>query len=417
MSEDKLTAAESVRSEVGNIAAIEGLRGIAVLWVLLFHYLSIREGKFADPFIALVNSANVTRIVGHHGFLGVDLFFLITGFLLTLPWFKHALEHRPAPSAREFYWRRARRILPAYYVQLAVLFFICVPLLHAALWTQATRYTASNLLLHIGFLHYTTPYSSASLSINGPLWTLALEMQYYLLLPLIALAFVRRPYATAVLMILLTAAWRVLAAFDLDPLIAIYEDIGRRWDVPETALRQLATTQLPGYLGHFALGILCGRAWLLTRAHRMKVTEAGLLAALFAGSLLGLYALLANAYPVQGERTWLLVPALMALAMWASVSMRPTWGTRILGFSPLALVGRISYSMYLYHLPALLLFNKYAPADLGIAAFPSYFVGIIAVSTLSFHYIERPFMQRVGRRVAKVPPPTSTQSNSSTTGW
>jgi peptidoglycan/LPS O-acetylase OafA/YrhL len=274
----------------------------------------------------------------------------------------------------------------------------------------------NNLLLHIGFLHYTTPYSSASLSINGPLWTLALELQYYLLLPLIALAFVRRPYATAVLLIALTAAWRILAAFDLDPLIAIYERIGRRWDIPETTLRQLATTQLPGYLGHFALGVLCGRAWLLTRDHRMKFTEACLLAALLVGSLLGLYALFANAYPVQGERTWLLVPALMALAMWASVSMRPPWGTRMLGFMPLALVGRISYSMYLYHLPALLLFNKYAPADLGIAAFPGYFVGIVAVSTLSFHYIERPFMQRVGKRVGELPPPTSTQSNSITTG-
>jgi peptidoglycan/LPS O-acetylase OafA/YrhL len=72
--------------------------------------------------------------------------------------------------------------------------------------------------------------------------------------------------------------------------------------------------------------------------------------------------------------------------------------------------------MYLYHLPALLLFNKYAPADLGIAAFPGYFVGIVAVSTLSFHYIERPFMQRVGKRAGELPPPTSTQSNSITTG-
>src|SRR5271170_3108542 len=165
-------AVESVRSEVGYIPAIEGLRGIAVLWVVVFHYVALRSGQFADPVVEWIDASPVASIFVRNGFLGVDLFFLITGFLLTLPWFKRALENRGNPSAREFYIRRARRILPAYYVQLAMLFFVFLPLLKPALWYTARLFVLANLGVHVLFLHYTTPYSSASLGVNGALWTL-----------------------------------------------------------------------------------------------------------------------------------------------------------------------------------------------------------------------------------------------------
>ena len=108
---------ESVRSEIGNIRAIEGLRGVAVLWVVVFHYVVVRSEHFRDPFIDWIDASYPPQVVVRYGFLGVDLFFLIPGFLLVLPWFKHAAEGRDRPSARTFYWRRVRRIVPAYYVQ------------------------------------------------------------------------------------------------------------------------------------------------------------------------------------------------------------------------------------------------------------------------------------------------------------
>ncbi len=276
------STAESVRGEVGYIPAIEGLRGIAVLWVVIFHYVTLRSEGFADPLIMWIDTTSVPRIIVRNGFLGVDLFFLITGFLLTLPWFKHGLEGRMRPSAREFYIRRARRILPAYYVQLALLFFVFLPLLNPTLWRAARGFVLANLALHTLFLHYSTPYSSASLSINGPLWTLALEAQYYLLLPLIAIWFLRAPSIAAAAFLAVSVLWKTLAAHDLQPLISLYGAIGARWHVPEGNLRQLAATQLPAYLGHFALGILCGRAWLIHRTSspgRMSAALLGLLAA------------------------------------------------------------------------------------------------------------------------------------------
>jgi peptidoglycan/LPS O-acetylase OafA/YrhL len=367
------------------------LRGIAVLWVVLFHYVVVRSGQVADPLVVWVDATRVAKIVVRNGFLGVDLFFLITGFLLTLPWFKHAMEGRKRPSTREFYIRRARRILPAYYVQLTLLFVVFLPLLNSTLWTAARGFVLGNLGLHVLFLHYSTPYSSASLSINGALWTLALEMQYYLLLPLIVVWFLRAPYMAAGACFATAVIWKLLALHDLEPLISLYGAIGARWNMTEANLRHFTGTQFPAYLGHFALGILCGRAWLTCHATVPGRISSALLALLAACAVLSLYAGLAGHAGWMGEQEWVLTPITMAVAIWAAVSRRPAWGTKILGFAPLAFIGRISYSMYLYHLPALLLFNRYAPAALGGLALPCYFGAILAVSALSFRYVELPF--------------------------
>src|SRR2546423_7336403 len=109
---------ESVRSEIGHLDAIEALRAVALLWVVLFHYLLVRTAGAADPWNAWVSTIPALDSMVRNGYLGVDLFFLITGFLLILPWARRAMEGRPAPRARDFYVRRLRRIVPAYYVQL-----------------------------------------------------------------------------------------------------------------------------------------------------------------------------------------------------------------------------------------------------------------------------------------------------------
>lgn len=388
---------ESVRSEFGNIRPIEGLRGVAVLWVVIFHYVAIRSQQFQDPVVAFIDNSRPAQIIVRNGFLGVDLFFLITGFLLILPWLRHAAEGRAAPSARNFYRRRIYRIVPAYYLQLVFLFFVAAPLLNPDLWRTARGFVLGNLVLHGLFLQQLTPYASASLSINGALWTLSLEMQYYLLLPLIAVWFVRAPYIAAMGFLAVALLWKALALHDLEPLIALYSTIGARWHIPEAALRQLAATQFPAYLGHFALGILCARAWFKLRGKSGSVTSSlwtGMVAAI---ALVGLYRVLADR-SLLGEHGWILIPACMALFIWAAVSRRPRWGNWVLGLPPITWLGRISYSMYLYHLPLLLLFNRYAPASLGEFAFPAYFAVVVGVSALSFRYVEQPFILGQDRR-------------------
>jgi peptidoglycan/LPS O-acetylase OafA/YrhL len=391
----EISPPEGVRAEIGDIPAIEGLRGVAVMWVVLFHYLVLREGKYADPFIEAILALRPLHVLVRNGYLGVDLFFLITGFLLTLPWFKHALEGKPAPSIREFYWRRVRRIVPAYYVQLAFLAAVCLPALVGWRFVKAEwGFVLANLAAHASFLHYTSPLTSASFSINGALWTLAIESQYYLVLPFLAPFFVRSPRAALVAFVACALAWRYASAHAFGMLVDFYTTLSARWSVPESALRSLIATQLPGYLAHFAAGILCGRAWL---ARRGRAPGAAASAALVAGvmlSCLAIYAYLAAGEALPAEFSWLLVPSSLGAAMFCAVSCRPTWGDRLLGARPIAWIGKVSYSTYLYHVPLLLLFNKLLPTLDGWLAFPSWFALVMGVSWVSWRFVEQPFMRK-----------------------
>jgi peptidoglycan/LPS O-acetylase OafA/YrhL len=386
-------AGEGVRVEVGNVAGIDGLRGIAVGWVLLFHWLVLREGRHDDALVDLVKSSAVLERAVRNGYLGVDLFFLITGFLLVLPWFKHAAEGRGAPSAREFYRRRVLRIVPAFYVQLGFLFLIVVPLVHGiGYWRQDLYFLAGNLVAHLGFLHYTSPLTSASLGLNGALWTLALEAQYYLLLPLLAPLFVRRPLTAAALMVAAALLWHERAANGMQALVDWNLWLGRKWQLTEPVIRHFLLTQLPGYLAHFAAGILAGRAWLLSRDSPSAPGRTLGSSVVLIAALAALHLVYASGTTPLGAATWLATPLLMGLGIWASVSRRLGWAQRVLGFAPLAFLGRVSYSLYLYHLPMLILFNLYLPGAPPLLAFPLYLAAVLPLAWVSWRYVEMPFM-------------------------
>ncbi|NJD89259.1 MAG: acyltransferase [Betaproteobacteria bacterium] len=387
-------AVESVRAEVGNIPAIEGMRGIAVLWVMVFHYVVVRDGKFADAFIVALKDWPVLDAFVRNGYLGVDLFFLITGFLLTLPWFRHADAGLPHPHWRAFYARRARRILPAYYVQLVILFFLVVPVLLPKIWMQSTAYVVGNIGAHATFLHYTNPLTSASMTVNGALWTLAIEMQYYLLLPLVAPLFVKWPWRSLVAAFLIAAGWRWLAWHDLDWLVKAYVRLAQPARVTDETIRHFLATQLPAYAFHFALGILLGRMWMLRRAKVVEGIARLLPVAVAAGSVWALLAALRGGTAILGDLGWATYPVVIAVGFGAVASWPSKWLSRVVANPALAWVGKVSYSAYLYHLPVLLLFNHFLPGFGAFIAFGAWVAIVLAISAASFRYVEKPYLAR-----------------------
>jgi peptidoglycan/LPS O-acetylase OafA/YrhL len=387
-------ATEGVRVEAGYLPAIEGLRGIAVLWVMLFHYVVMIEGKLADPFIAAIGDIKPLDVLARNGYLGVELFFLITGFLLTLPWFLRAAHGEPPPSIREFYVRRFWRIAPAYYVQLAVLFFFVLPLLKGiGYWRNDLYVLTFNVVAHLSFLHNTTPLSSGSLAMNGALWTLTAEAQYYLLVPLVAPLFLRWPRSTLVVALFLAALWRQGAAHGLDTIVALHMSFGRIWSWSEATIRQLLVTQIPSYFGHFATGVLAGKAWVGWRA---QPPDRALRLALYAAAVVGLallYAVHGHLGPIFGDVTGF-VPAFALGALFFAIAAEPR-GARhpVLGCRPLLFTGRISYSMYLYHWIVLLLWTRYMP-PIGWLSFPLYVATVFAIGWVSWRYVEVPFLRK-----------------------
>jgi peptidoglycan/LPS O-acetylase OafA/YrhL len=384
----------SVRSEIGFIPPLDGMRGIAVLWVMLFHFAALRDGA-GDPWVQALGQAHVLNAVVRNGYLGVDLFFLISGFLLVLPWFVHARAGEAAPRARTFYARRFWRIAPAYYVQLAVLFLVVLPVMLGGLsyWKRDMYVVMVNIFAHATFLHNFSPLTSASMSVNGALWSLAIEAQYYLILPLTAPLFVRWPVRTTVAAFIVAAVWQHNARHGFDALVAWQVAQGHRWNWQEAPIRQLFVTQLPSYLGHFALGTLLGRAWLAWRERGYGARPFPFLfvAAWIAAGVLLAY--LGTGIAIWKEQTWLLATSCLGVLLFAAVAGDGPGSRALLSKGPLAFVGRISYSAYLYHLLVLVLLMKYDVSFPPALIFPIFLVATLSLAWLSWRFIEQPLLK------------------------
>ena len=388
-------AAESVRAEVGQIAPLDGLRGLAVAWVIAFH-ANVLRGNVGDPWVDLLASSRWLEPVVGSGFLGVDLFFLISGFLLALPWFVHAKEGRSAPSARGFYWRRVRRIVPAYYVHLVVLFVVVLPLLRGIHYWRSDLYVyLYNAFAHALFLHDTTPLTSGSMEVNGALWTLAVEAQFYLLMPLLVPLFVRWTHAAVAASLALAVLWHLAVATGLDRLVAAEMALGAHWGWPESIVRYLLLHQLPSYLAHFAIGIVLGRAWLAWRSRPQPRIERLLLAIGALCALAVLYRSIAIDGRLLGDLSWLVAPICLGILLFWAITTEWTPVQRALSRGPLAFLGRVSYSAYLYHLPLLLVWNAYARPLPAWLSLPIYLATLLAISWLSWRFVERPFLGKM----------------------
>jgi peptidoglycan/LPS O-acetylase OafA/YrhL len=319
---------------------------------MLFHYAVLAPAQ-GDPWLALLAHASVLDAIVRHGWAGVDVFFVLSGFLLGLPWLARAARGEQAPSALAFYRRRFWRLAPAYYAHLAVLFGAVLPLLGGAALIRSDLYVVGwNIVAHALFLQQATPLTAPSLGLNGALWTLTLEVQFYALLPLLAPMFARRPFAMLLAGLAAAVAWRVGAAHSLGPLVIAVQTVGRHWAWSEAAVRAFLAPQLPAYLGHFALGIALGSVWL---EHRRGAT---------------------------------------------SVARREGLLDRI---------GRVSYSAYLWHVPVLLLLGRYAAPHGTWALLPLYLAATFAIAALSWRYLEPPFAgwRRRGSYEAREREPTA----------
>ncbi|HUZ67966.1 MAG TPA: acyltransferase family protein [Beijerinckiaceae bacterium] len=339
---------------------IDGLRAIAVIAVVLFH-------------------ADIGRFSG--GYVGVDVFFVISGYLIT-----QIISSELAAgsfSIARFYERRIRRIAPPLLAMLALTliggYWLLLPdqYLGTANAAFATEAFVSNIL----FYHQSGYFAQAG-GVNPMLhtWSLAVEEQFYLFFPIFMIFLHRLALERLkIILIILFAGSLALASIAVFyfPTATFYLFPARAWELLTGAL--LAVGAVPNSAPQ--------RRWL-------RETEAALGLALIAIAVV----FYTDETPFPGASA--LPPALGAALIIHANADEQTLVGRLLSLRPIVFVGLISYALYLFHWPIFTFLRQYllTPALSG----PSALLGVAlsgALAALSLYIIERPFRDR--RKMAR----------------
>lgn len=187
------------------IPEIDGLRFIAIGTVILFHVVVNLAFKSPFHFTPPVEG-NLIVGVARHGFRGVELFFIISGFILAYPFASHYRNGKPAVRLRDYFLRRVTRLEPPYIIAMVFFFFATIIVKH-----ESAREVFPHLLASLAYLHNFI-YQSENI-INNVAWSLEIEVQFYILVPLMTSVFlirrarIRRLVITGVCLLTITNEW------------------------------------------------------------------------------------------------------------------------------------------------------------------------------------------------------------------
>ncbi len=340
---------------------IDGLRFIAIVSVLLFHIQGQLEHRYAlgVPHTWFVRAAEF-------GNRGVPLFFVLSGFILSLPFARRRLSGEPTPSLRSYYLRRLTRLEPPYLLNL-----VLVAAGAAIFDHQAWSTLLPHLLASAAYLHYAIFRTPST--INSVAWSLEVEVQFYLLAPLLAMVFALRSA-------MLRRAALATAMFTSASLQLVFH---------------LSQFTLAGDLEYFLAGLLLAELYLTTAGpiptnHPLRSAAWDLVA--IAGW---------PAFFLLGDNlSALWLPALALILCLAA--FRGFITRRILRTPVIAITGGMCYTIYLWHAPVLTAMDRalrHLPA-LAHAGYPELFLFEAAVKSAAvalvclplFALVERPCM-------------------------
>lgn len=332
---------------------IDGLRAVAVLAVILFHIDS-------------------SLIPG--GFVGVDIFFVISGYLISLHIFKDISNNKF--SLLEFYRRRVKRIVPAMLVVIAVTIILTQIFFRP---TDAEKVAESGLwsLLSLANVYFwlfqdTSYFAAASSELPLlHLWSLGVEEQFYIFWPLILMVVYRITYGKTFLIILTFFA---VSSFVLGEYLYSYDPA-------------FVYYMLPTRAGELLIGAISAHIILRHGTHKIHPSIVKLSAYIGLTLIAGSFFLLSEEQVFPGLRA---IPPTIGVALLILAGhYGKSWPTHILMLKPMIWVGVISYSAYLWHWP-ILAFYRYSQPEMSLVSGVIIFSATIFLAKLSYIYIECP---------------------------
>lgn len=332
----------------GRVASLDGLRAVSILMVLAGHTYGKSLVQYQAGWVAVY-----VRRGAHYAAFGVDVFFVISGFLITLLLLRER-EKTGSISLRNFYVRRAYRILPAAYV---------VTLVVAIVWHN--RIVLRDVL---GSLFYVQNFNAKASWSLGHMWSLAVEEQFYLLWPFLLYRFFRHRYKFVIAAMVIAPFSRALCGY-----------LG--WHYAEVSW-------FPCAMDALATGCLLA---LLTKEKSIRWPS---LDGLFFPVLIGTLAIPQFSYPHGLQPLVMLSIQNLGIAFCIQHCIRKRFWA--LNCAPMVWIGVLSYSIYLCQEP----FFQDHPAHF-FERFP-WNIGFILMAAMACHYlVEKPFLRLRERRQPK----------------
>ncbi|HTI15005.1 MAG TPA: acyltransferase [Dictyobacter sp.] len=400
-----------------SIPVLDGVRAVAIIAVISFHI-----GQMTNNHLWNMVKYPLGGAIEIFGESGVTLFFVLSGFLLFLPYARSFVFQSEWPQARAFYLKRVLRIMPAYYIAL-----FGVILLFQRQYLRPDHWKA--LFFFLVFYMDSTRLTFRLL--DGPLWTLAVECQFYLLLPLFMLGFLqvvkrvvadpqrrlRAVFICCVVFIILSLAVRFIGIYyssrPVWPVFQvvfffIYGIVGKSWENfavgmlmclfytyaqhPEHGQQMLCRIKQFSlvFLGVGLVVLLFAALW------NFNVLQTQIPAFHFLNFLTSLYLIFYGTVVAFGYGFCML-----------AIIFGPSWLQRIFACWPLRWLGWISYAVYMWHLPWLDFYNEQIEPHLvqwGLSFYPAYVtywlwaaLVVVPIALASYWLVEQP-AQRLGSR-------------------
>ena len=352
---------------------VDVLRGLAALAVLVFHVIEV-GGWASFP-------TSGPLLLFRYGGFGVSAFLVISGFVVTLA-ATQAWQTDPRQFHREFAYRRCARIVPLYLLTGVAHIFLVNPAFLQLPWDQLFFQISTHLL----FIHNLFPSTHGS--IDGPNWSIALEMQFYLLIAMLIPWLVRVQPLKVLLLIPLAWAFK----FIVINLVTPGQD--------DQGLLFFYSTQLPGMLDLFAVGIamaLC--VCRVDLPYRKWFRPSWKNAARWA-AFSSLATMAALAFFRSEPSYWTSAPLLIFFYTFLALVFGGLLATAITvpglptAFSrPWRYLGQISYGIYLWHMLVIVAL-VHAGTSGGMALLLQTLAGSVILASLSWHWLERPIISR-----------------------
>jgi len=365
------------------LTSIDALRGIAALGVVLYHAVSQTAG--AVPNNLFQYPVRLIQFLGSFGYVGVFLFFVISGFCIHLQWARARATGQPQQiKFGEFWRRRLRRLYPPYLITLAL--FLIITALTAGI--NVTHFFVYDVVMHLLMFHNLDPHTCYS--INGVFWTLAVEEQLYLAYFL--LLYLRNRWGwgpTLVICGLARVGWFFFGHY-------LWLATGFGIPVPEAAASHWLTWALGAIAVEAAFGLVklpgwCRKVWLGSLAVVVASAISVTLPLIQKDTFVHDFGWLLM-HPVWGLGFFILVNwAVQAEKAWLTALRRPRLVTAF------ASLGVFSYSLYLTHELVIMQSWWFAVAWLPpmlntlLVVTPA----TIAFAWLFFQFCEKPYMKKM----------------------